>query len=286
MAFGTVLLLNGIFFVYLILAVVAVVFIGAGLVVTIVFAVGSKRRAAQGKKLGLKKAIPITLFVVGLVPAVIVVGTYAHLSAGAARSQAKDEATDKAFACVDSHDVKGLLAVFDANPDIAIDDYACRESLASGESLLHRAVRKDDYEMVDTLLARGAHPTEELLLFACDYTDWDSRYGESFLQQGLDAYNPKIVNALLDAGVDMKRSQAKLPLNYFVTAMCGNGLDDGDIVIIKKMLQQGARPGAVDGNGKRAIDVFNETLQEPWAQKAAGQTDKVEEVRGLLTPQG
>lgn len=84
----------------------------------------------------------------------------------------------------------------------------------------------------------------------------------------------------------MKRSQAKLPLNYFVTAMCGNGLDDGDIVIIKKMLQQGARPDAVDGNGKRAIDVFNETLQEPWAQKAAGQTDKVEEVRGLLTPQG
>lgn len=67
--------------------------------------------------------------------------------------------------------------------------------------------------------------------------------------------------------------------------MCGNGIDDGDIAIIKKMLRQGARPDEVDGNGKRAIDVFNGTLQESWAQKVAGQTDKVEEVRALLTPQ-
>ncbi len=46
MAFGTVLLLNGVLFLYLILAIVAVVFIGASLIVTIVFAVGSKGRAA------------------------------------------------------------------------------------------------------------------------------------------------------------------------------------------------------------------------------------------------
>lgn len=283
MAFGTVLLLNGIFFVYLILAVVAVVFIGAGLIVTIAFALGTKRRAAQGKKPGLKKAIPITLFVVGLVPAVIVVGTYAYLSADAAKKQAKDEAIDQAFACLDARDEKGLLEVLDANPDIAIDDYACRESLEYGESLLHRAVRHDDYRMVGTLLARGAHPTDKLLLFACDYTDEESHYGDSCLRQGLDAYDPQIVNALLDAGVDMSQPQAKLPLNYFVTAMCGNGIDDGDIAIIKKMLQQGARPDAADVNGKRAIDAFNKTLQEPWAQKADGQTDKVEEVRSLLT---
>ena len=218
-------------------------------------------------------------------PAVIIAGTYAYLSAGAEKHQARNEANDEAFACVDSHDVKGLLDVLDANPDIAIDDYACCESLSSGESLLHRAVRNDDHEMVDTLLGRGAHPTENLLLFACDYTDRDSRYGESFLQQGHDAYNPKIVNSLLDAGVELGQSRAKPPLNYFVTAMRGNGIDDGDIAIIKKMLRQGARPDAVDGNGKRAIDVFNGTLQESWAQKVAGQTDKVEEVRALLTPQ-
>lgn len=262
MAFGTVLLLNGVLFLYLILAIVAVVFIGASLIVTIVFAVGSKGRAAQGKKLGFKKAIPVILFVIGLVPAVIIAGTYAYLSAGVEKRQARNEANDEAFACVDSHDVKGLLDVLDANPDIAIDDYACRESLSSGESLLHRAVRNDDHEMVDTLLGRGAHPTENLLLFACDYTDRDSRYGESFLQQGHDAYNPKIVNSLLDAGVELGQSRAKPPLNYFVTAICGNGIDDDDVAIIKKMLQQGARSDAVDGNGKRAIDVFNDTLQE------------------------
>lgn len=284
MAFGTVFLLNGIFFLYLILAVVAVVFIGSGFVVTIAFALGSKRRAAQGKKLGLKKAIPVGLFAIGLVPAVIVVGTYVYLSLGAEANRVRDEANDKAFACMDSHDVEGLLRVLDASPDMDIDDYASRESMMFGESLLHRAVRNDDYMMVETLIDRGARPNENLLLFACDYTDTHSRYSDNFLKQGHDAYNPKIVNALLDAGVELGQSQAKPPLNYFVTAMCGNGIDDDDMGIIRKMLRQGARLDVPDGNGKRAVDVFSETLQEPWAQKAAGQEDRVAEVLALLAP--
>ncbi len=70
--------------------------------------------------------------------------------------------------------------------------------------------------------------------------------------------------------IGIKRIRARKTIRTFTCAL--NQMRNG--FIIKKMLQQGARPDAVDGNGKRAIDVFNETLQEPWAQKAAGQTDR------------
>ena len=59
---------------WFLLALVAIGFILAGIIVSAVFAAGARGRAARGETLGARKVIPIVLFILGLIPLTLVIG--------------------------------------------------------------------------------------------------------------------------------------------------------------------------------------------------------------------
>ena len=119
-----------------------------GIVTSVVFAAGTERRHEQGKRLGAKVAIPITCLVFsGLIMGGLFVAK-AALDASYAPTQLRNDVHSR----VTSDDIAGLDALLDAHPEFSIDD----DESVERWTLLQTAVRCDEPDMVDHLLARGA----------------------------------------------------------------------------------------------------------------------------------
>ena len=274
---------------WFLLALVAIGFILAGIIVSAVFAAGARGRAARGETLGAKKAIPIVLFILGLIPLTLVIGAVIFIAVLDAPYKAQRDISDRAYAYVHSHDAEGLARMLDSQPGVAVGDPSDQRAVSLGQSLLDLAIKEDDPSTAKVLLDRGVTPDGNDLRAACNWEDGGASgpHAESTLQSGKDTYNPQLVSVLLDAGAPAGEPTDRPPINSFVVSMCGNGIDDTDMAILRRMLQQGASISAVDGGGWRAIDRFNEVLGWGWGKRAlAGQDDKVAEVQALLTPKG
>ena len=266
-----------------------------GIVTSVVFAAGTERRRAQGKRLGAKVAIPITCLVFsGLIMGGLFVAK-AALDASYAPTQLRNDVHSR----VTSDDIAGLDALLDAHPEFSIDDDEGGERW----TLLQTAVRCDEPDMVDHLLARGADANagaqddgDESNVPLMLAVDWQT-YGpfaeeDKGICSGHDGYDPEVVLALLDAGADANPTtvyrMGASPLQLLCTAMFGDGLDETDATVVQAMIDHGASLSYENGNGKRAVDIFEENLTADWAQVNLTTSDPavIAELRTLLTPTG
>ncbi|MCI1666181.1 MAG: hypothetical protein LKI25_07485 [Atopobiaceae bacterium] len=288
MAFMSALLVNGALYVFLGLAAVSVLLIVVGAGVAIVFALRRKRRREQGRTLGLKVAIPIMLLVIGIAMAIPLSLMAKGYIASNDRLHETNAVNDAAFS---AYDVSELADALDAHPEVGVDEYASRRGYDYGSTLLQSAVRDDDAGKVSLLLERGADPDKGYktpLYLACDTTG-DGHFNSSDLESGRDGYDPAIVVALLEAGSStdpIGDHYPVSPLCRLVPGLFGNGLDETDVSVVTSMVSHGASLTATDGSGKRAIDVFEQTMGAAWCADAVAASDPavVGELRVLLTP--
>ena len=286
--------ISGILFALVIAVLAAAVFALAGLIVTIVFATGTKKRHAAGRTLGGKLAIPIVLFSLS---AIIIGGIFGAYELSEAAYEPTQVRTDMRR-CVSNDDVAGLDALRVQHPEIGIDD----DGDADRWTLLQMAARCDEPDMVTYLLAEGADPnagnsddggdeSNVPLMLAVDWQTYGPFAEEDVgIYSGHDGYDPEVVEPLLDAGADPNPTtvyrMGASPLQLLCTAMFGNGLDGRDVETVQAMIDHGASLTYRDGNGKRAIDIFESNLTADWTQEELANSDPVviEELRTLLTP--
>ena len=254
------------FFAFIFLAAVALFL--AAVVLTIVFAARTKKRRAQGKKLGGLIALPIVFYAVSvpilvfMAVAVFIPATYAGLTT---------DYDDCSLAIVD-HDPELLDQALDAS-DLQLGD----EGAESYRNLLRTTITYGDAECAEVVLAdahdkgRPIDLNEPLVRYDTDGNASDSEYA-LIMATSISFSSLDMVELLLDNGADANVADAwgRTPLHNACTDLCTLGLgsdkssatlDDTDAAI-DLLLSAGADITAQDQDGLTPWDLYRQTLRE------------------------
>lgn len=268
------------FFVFLFFGAVAL-FITA-VVLTIVFAARTKKRHAQGKKLGGLIALPIIFYVVSvpilafMAVAVLIPATY---------EGATTDYDDCSNAIV-AHDPERLERALDAS-DLQLAD----EGAESYRNLLRMAIAYGDEECAEAVLAdagekgRPIDLNEPLVRYDSDGNEMDSEYAlisaTSISFSSLD-----MVELLLEYGADVNVADAwgRTPLHNACTDLCTQGLGSdksiatlGDTdAAIDLLLSAGADTTAQDQDGLTPWDLYRQAMREYVDEGSLSQEEAID----------
>ena len=264
-------------------AVAAVSFI-AGVVIALVFALRTRKRREQGRKLGGLVALPIALIVLS---SPVLAWCSATLVIPAFESATTTDYADCAQ-MVATHDPAGLEALLGSLPH-ELD----AEGPRSYRDLIRLAIVYEDEECLEVGLdaAQAAgHPVD--LNLPLEVFDEDGEAVESsfalIMAVSEDYCSPDMVDLLLEHGADpdVVDENGMTPLLLACSGSCidliaenGKRSIEETISVISLLLEAGADADIVDPSGKTPHDLYSETIAE-LADRGAIDADEKREALG------